>query len=146
VILRGGWAFGWMPLLLIPIIPILLYKSLANDYQVWGTLFHYSMEYAVYIPLALAIWLAQVPKNRRALLAMMAVLMTHVWNLRLMEKRVSKWYSPEQMLWYECVHYVSPYRYEEIHKGLAIIPDRSYVMAVTRLLPHLPPGQDGSFI
>ena len=145
VILCGGWAFGWMPLLLIPIVPIVLYKSLANDYQVWGTLFQYSMEYAVYIPLALAIWLAQVPKNRRALLAVVVALMTHIWNLYLMKNRVSKWYSPEQMLWYKCVHYVSPYRYKEIHEGLAIIPDTSYVMAVSRLLPHLPPRPGRQF-
>lgn len=139
ILLSGGWAFICMPILIIPIIPIAAYKSLASDYQAWGTLLHYGMEYAVYIPMAYAIWLSTLSGSRKVYLTIAGVLLTHLWNFYLMENRVSKWYQPEQMIWYTRDHYTSPYDYKRIHKGLAIIPETSYVMAVSRILPHLPP-------
>ncbi len=134
-----------MPLLIIPIIPVMAYKSLAFDYQTWGILRHYSMEYAVYIPLAFVIWLTTKSERNRIYLYAPVVLMTHVWMLYLMRNTVSKWYNPEQMVWYSCEHYTSPYDYKRIHEGLAVIPETSYVTAVSRLLPHFHPQPGRQF-
>ncbi len=145
ILITGGWSFILMPLLIIPVIPVILYKNLAFDYQVWGILRHYGMEYAVYIPLAFAIWLATKPERIRIYLSILTIFMTHLWMLYLMKNTVSKWYNPEQMVWYRCEHYTSPYDYRRIHEGLKIIPKTSYVTAVSRLLPHFPPDPGRQF-
>ncbi len=145
ILMTGGWSFMLMPLLIIPIIPLIAYKSLAYDYQVWGILYHYNMEYAVYVPIAFAIWLSTKSGRSKIYLFILAVLMTHIWLLHLMESTVYKWYSPEQMVWYRCKHYTSPYDYRRIHEGLKIIPKTSYVTAVSRLLPHFPPDPGRQF-
>lgn len=143
ILMVGGWSFISMPLLIIPIIPLVAYKSLTSDYQTWGILYHYNMEYAVYIPIAFVIWLSTKSGRSKIYLSILAVFMTHIWLLYLMKNTVSKWYSPEQMVWYRCRHYTSPYDYRRIHEGLDVIPETSYVTAVSRLLPHFPaqPGR-----
>ena len=139
ILITGGWTILLMPILIIPAIPVVLYKNLAHDYQVWGILYQYNMEYAVYIPLAFVIWLSSMSERKRIYLFVLTVFASHIWLLYLMRNTVSKWYERERMVWYSHEHYTSIYNYERIHEALATIPDTSYVTAVSRLLPHLKP-------
>jgi len=146
VLATGGWAFFVIPILLIGALPIYFYKLYSLDMHSWGTLHHYNMEFATYIPISLIIWLSKDHRPFRFLLYLATVISTHILNLYFMNNRFSKWYDKSRHAWHSCEHYNSSYRYEKIKKGLAIIPDTAHVSALGRLLPHLKPNPGRHFL
>lgn len=137
VLLAGGWAFflGAWPFLWI-LLPVYFYKLLAANYFMWGTVHHYSLEFALVLPLAVA-WVVYQRKMSPRLL-MIGALLSHATNLALLDSRLSKWYEPERHRFYQLKHYQSPYSYKAIHEGLQKIPPEAPVSALSCLLPHLP--------
>ncbi|MCS7297204.1 MAG: DUF2079 domain-containing protein [Bacteroidia bacterium] len=140
VLWSGGWAFVFQPLFLLLLLPVYMYKLLASDYMIWGTLYHYSVEFAVILPIAV-LWAAQRWKGNWRCWTLLAAgaLGAHIMGFSLLEKRVSKWYEAERHRWYAPQHYHSPYNYSKIHEGLRLIPPQASVSAVSRLISHIPP-------
>ncbi len=132
----GGWVVCWAPAFAWILLPIFLYKMLAANYFMWGTLHHYSLELAVMGPIMVAwAWKGQV---RRRLWVPIAALLAHLVQVSLLDSRTSKWYDPTRHRWYQAQHYKSAYAYPVIHAGLAKIPSDVPVSAVSCLIPHLP--------
>ncbi|MCS7161725.1 MAG: DUF2079 domain-containing protein [Bacteroidia bacterium] len=140
VLWSGGWAFFIVPVGLVLLIPVYLYKLLASDLQLWGTLYHYSLEYAVMLPLVV-VWAAGRLPYRPALVLGLGAFAAHVLNLSLLSGRYSEWYTPEQHRWYSPAHYRSSFNYQKVHEGLRLIPPEAPVSAASRLLSHIPPRE-----
>lgn len=142
VLWSGGWSFFWKPIALILLLPVYVYKLLPSNYQVWGTLHHYSTEFAAMLPIAV-LWAAERWKGHYTLwLALVGgALGAHVMNLSLLPGRYSLWYEKERHEWYRLYHYTSPYCYPRIHEGLRLIPRDASVAALNRLYPHIPPRE-----
>ncbi len=135
-LLSGGWAIWWAPILAWMFLPIFLYKMLAANYFMWGTLHHYSLEFAILTPI-LVVWAFRENPLRRFILSL-AALLAQIMQLSLLDSRVSKWYAPERHRWYARQHYESEYDYATIHEVLAQIPSKVPVSAVSCVIPHLP--------
>jgi uncharacterized membrane protein len=145
-LITGGWAFFAVPVLLIGALPIYFYKLYSDIMYTWGTLFHYNMEFATYIPISMILWVSKDPRAPRFLVYLSVVILSHILNLYLTENRFSKWYERDSHAWYSCKHYDSPYQYKEVMRGLAMIPETAYVSAVMHLLPHLKPNPGRHFL
>lgn len=143
VLWSGGWSFWFSPIWLAILVPVYLYKLLFSDPQIWGTLYHYSMEYAAILPIAV-LWAVQRWRGTVwfwvALIG--SALAAHIMNLSLLDHRYSKWYGPDTHRWYSERHYRSFYCYPKIHEGLKLIPRDAPVSAVSRLVPHIPPREE----
>ena len=135
-LLSGGWAIWWAPIFAWMFLPIFLYKMLAANYFMWGTLHHYSLEFAILTPI-LVVWAFRENPLRRFILPL-AALLAQIMQLSLLDSRVSKWYAPERHRWYARQHYESEYDYATIHEALAQIPSKVPVSAVSCVIPHLP--------
>ncbi|MCS7189033.1 MAG: DUF2079 domain-containing protein [Bacteroidia bacterium] len=136
VLWSGGWSFYAAPAFLWILLPIYLYKLLAANYFMWGTLHHYGLEFALILPLSVA-WVARKSNRSRWLLPAGAIL-SCIMGLSLLGHRYSKWYEPERHRWYHSKHYCSEYSYARIHEGLQQIPPKASVSAVACLLTHIP--------
>lgn len=122
--------FLWM------LLPVYAYKLLSANYFMWGTVHHYSLEFALVLPLAVA-WAAHKQLKPNRFLAIGALL-AHLLSFVLLDSRFSKWYDPERHRFYQAKHYRSEYTYKSIHEGLQLIPKEASVSALACLLPHLP--------
>ncbi|MCS7152908.1 MAG: DUF2079 domain-containing protein [Bacteroidia bacterium] len=140
VLWSGGWSFIFQPIALILLLPVYLYKMLSADYQLWGTLLHYNMEFAAVLPIAV-LWAAERWRGQLSFWIALGggALGAHAINLSLLDGRYSKWYDPERHRWYSQKHYCSPYSYKKIHEGLRLIPREAPVSALSQLAPHIPP-------
>ncbi len=136
VLIAGGWAFLWAVPFLWMLLPVYAYKLLSANYFMWGTVHHYSLEFALVLPLAVA-WAAHKQLKPNRFLAIGALL-AHLLNFMLLDSRFSKWYDPERHQFYQAKHYLSEYAYKSIHEGLRLIPKEAPVSALACLLPHLP--------
>ena len=54
-----------------------------------------------------------------------------------MDHRISKWYQPEQVRFYDKKHYQTEYNVAEINERLKVIPKNAAVSASNCLVPHL---------
>ncbi len=90
-LLSGGWVLFGVPAFIPAFLPVYAYKLLANDPQVWGTLCHYNMEFAVLIPLAV-IWFASLQSSwYQVRILIVAAILVHFINGALLDYRKSVW-------------------------------------------------------
>lgn len=142
VLWSGGWSFLWKPVALVLLLPVYIYKLLAESYLIWGTLYQYSIEFAAILPIAV-LWAAERWKGHYTFWLALAAgaLGAHIMNLSLLSARYSLWYQGDHYRWYRIYHYTSRYCYPKIHEGLRLIPRDASVAASSRLLPHIPPRE-----
>ncbi|MEN3039998.1 MAG: DUF2079 domain-containing protein [Bacteroidia bacterium] len=143
VLWSGGWSFVFQPVFLLLLLPVYMYKLLSADPLLWGTLYHYGMEFAAMLPIAV-LWSAERWRGSAWFWIFLVggALGAHLMNISLLDSRYSKWYDPERHRWYSPKHYRSIYCYSKIHEGLRIIPREAAVSAVSRLAPHIPPRKE----
>ncbi len=138
VLLSGGLALLFKPYYLIMLIPVFTQKMLSKDPLLWGTLYHYSIEF---VPiLSLALFDSTNSFNNKKIsypIAIIFLLLTSVSSLRLMDHRRSIWYSPALMQFYSGKHYDRSLNYKEINKALKIIPKNASVSAHFAVVPHI---------
>lgn len=109
---------------------------MAANYCMWGTLHHYSLEFAMLTPI-LVVWAFRENPLSRFILPL-AALLAQVMQLSLLDSHGSKWYAPERHRWYARQHYESEYDYATIHEALEPTPSKVPVSAVSCVIPHLP--------
>lgn len=142
VLWSGGWAFFFQPLFLVMLLPVYLYKLLASDFQIWGILHHYSLEYAVILPIATLFAVSRWRGKPLYWIGLIGgIIGAHGISTLLHTHPYSKWYDATRHQWYKKEHYTSLYCYSLIHEGLKVIPREVPVSAVSRLLPHIPPRE-----
>jgi uncharacterized membrane protein len=138
VLVSGGLALLFKPNYLIMLIPVFAQKMLSKDPLLWGTLYHYSIEFAPIISIALFDWTNSF--NNRKIgysIAILFMLLTSLSSMRLMDHRKSIWFNPVNMQFYSKKHYDRSLNFKEIYGALKLIPDYASVSAHHVIAPHI---------
>ncbi len=136
VLLSGGWTFFTnIPFLLI-LLPIYGYKLLSAEVQMWGTIGHYSIEFAVTLPLSLIWFMKRVSPQRIWIIGLAGSILAHFTNFLLMHQRFSIWYVPEATQWYCPEHYCDLSAYREVKEMAARVPSGFPIYVQPRLMPY----------
>jgi uncharacterized membrane protein len=138
ILVSGGIALLFKPYYLIMLIPIFTQKMLSKDPLLWGTLYHYSIEFVPIISLALFDWINSFHNKKIGYIIVITfMLSTSLTSLKLIDHRKSVWYSPSLMRFYSKIHYDSSLKYREIYKALKLIPAGANVCAHHSVAPHI---------
>jgi len=138
ILVSGGIALLFKPHYFIMLIPVFTQKMLSKDPLLWGTLYHYSIEFVPIISLALFDWINSFHNKKIGYIIVITfMLSTSLNSLRLMDHRKSVWYSPSLMQFYSKIHYDRSLNYREIYKALKLIPADAGVSAHHAVAPHL---------
>jgi uncharacterized membrane protein len=135
-LLSGGYCLLFSPRLLLLMLPIIAQKMLSNNFVFWGVNAQYSIECVPVLCLASLAFFVRKPSNAAALLLLNLILTTAV-TARLLDSRISKWYQPENVRFYQKEHYVSFVNVGEVNSILALIPNDVNISVSSRLAPHL---------
>lgn len=139
MILSGGLAFFYKPQFLIMVIPIIIQKVFNDDPGKWGINYHYSVEFAPILTIALAVWILdaiEVSRKRNIAFLLGAVLCFAV-SMSVIDSRVSKWYDSKALRFWDSRHYKRSFDVAFVHDALKHIPKDANVCAQNMLVPHL---------
>ncbi len=139
VMVSGGIALLIRPKWLIMLIPIYAQKLLHDDAMKWGMNYHYSIEFAPILSLALFEVLSDINKIKlRRYFILGSVLLTVVFHAIKLEDRRSVWYAEKKIQFYHKKHYQRSFDVWKVHRVIdEKIPDKAPLSAHTRLVPHL---------
>jgi len=137
VLLSGGYAILYKPQYLLMLLPIYAQKLYNDDIGKWGLNYQYSIELVPILTLALYTFLYEINKRHKIYYLLLPCLITIVATASSMDHRISKWYQPEQVRFYDKKHYQTEYNVAEINEMLKVIPKNAVVSASNSLVPHL---------
>jgi uncharacterized membrane protein len=138
VLLSGGFVLLWRPQFILMLIPIYAQKMFNDDFQKWGINLHYSIEFVPILTIALFGWIAQMPsKTFQVIISTAILLITAYSTFNKLQKRNSKWYSPEASQFYKMSHYKRDFSVPKIYAALNLIPPKASLSAQSPLVPHL---------
>ena len=158
LLFAGGLALFFVPEYLIMALPILGQKMFNDEPSRWGINYHYSIEFAPLLVIALYTLLAKVsdrnffrlrrkgygevkshvPKiNTQNSLAVVSVLFCLGSTVHFMDNRVSTYYKKENVKFYSAKHWSQNFDVGATHKLLKSIPPSAKVSAQSALAPHL---------
>ena len=137
VLLSGGYAILYKPQYLLMLLPIYAQKLFNDDIGKWGLNYQYSIELVPILTLALYTFLYEINKRHKIYYLLLPCLITIVATASSMDHRISKWYQPEQVRFYDKKHYQTEYNVAEINERLKVIPKNAAVSASNCLVPHL---------
>jgi len=138
VLVSGGWTFYKNPIFLFALLPVYAYKLLSAEPQTWGTLAHYSMEFAVILPISFIWFMRRFSAPWAWRIGLVGAVLAHLMNYMLLERRLSIWYIPEAFQWYSCSHYCDPTLYKEITEAAQRIHPRDIILTQFRFRPYFP--------
>ena len=158
LLFAGGLALFIAPEYLIMALPIIGQKLFNDDPSRWGINYHYSIEFAPLIVIALYSTLAKVsernffrirrkgyrevkahiPKiNTQNTLAAASLMFCIGSTVHFMDNRVSTYYKKENVKFYSSKHWKQNFDVAATHKMLKSIPASAKVSAQSALAPHL---------
>ncbi len=137
VFLCGGYALLKRPSFLVMLIPIYAQKMFNDDQAKWGTICHYSIEFAPIITIAFYLWIVSYSIETRKVLATFGLSLCLISIFLLIQERSSKWFNKDEFHMYEARHYETSYNVSEINEALKLIPDTAKVSAEANIVPHL---------
>ncbi len=137
VLLSGGYALFYKPQFIPMIIPIYAQKLLNDDVVKWGLNAQYSIEFVPILTIALYTFLYEKNINKNIYIYLLPCLITIVATASSMDHRVSIWYNPEQLQFYNKKHYEVPYNVSKVQNILKLLPENAKVSATNCLVPHL---------
>jgi uncharacterized membrane protein len=118
-------------------IPILMQKFMHDNLNMWGVGFHYNIEFAVILTLAVFTVIWQI-KNRslKQILLYVSIILSVAVTIRSMD--YTKGYNDKKRLrFYQVSHYKKDYNVKEVHQALNEIPKEAVVSAIPVYTPHL---------
>jgi uncharacterized membrane protein len=134
----GGFVLFIRPLYLLMILPVLLMKFLSGNYAHWGINYHYSIEFAPVLAIALSDLKPGVRSLRlRKFIIIISCFLAIGTTVTTLEKRKSRWYNSENSRFYTKAHFKCRYNLKEVKRGLSLIKMNSRVSASSELAPHL---------
>jgi uncharacterized membrane protein len=136
VILSGGWAIFYRPKYLLMLLPIYGQKLFYDQVFRWGLYFHYSIEWAPIISIALAIALFDILHSRGKTLYA-AYIISIIITIWVSVNTVEHSWARSASCFYSVKHYKRTFNVKEVYKGLDKIPEGSSVSAHPILVPHL---------
>ncbi|MBP6313119.1 MAG: DUF2079 domain-containing protein [Flavobacteriales bacterium] len=160
ILLSGAWALirSW-PFFLMT-LPLLAQKMLHEDYTKWGLFAHYSIEFAVLLPLAIITVILQFrsPALQRTLggLSLLLTISATLYVLEFpLEHNEGKDSAHDRLRFYQARHYEPYLDQSAIHEAMALIPKNTSVSTAYPFVPHLierehlyqfPLGQQSDYI
>ncbi len=142
LLFSGGWALLLRWRFLLMAMPLLAQKMLSGTSAMSGLFAHYSVEFAVLLPLAMMDLVVRVGpgKWRHAVvvLGLSGVVGGTIYTLDLpLEHADNDHGAHDQLRFYQARHYRSNLDVAQVYKTLEMIPPDASVSAVSRLVPHL---------
>jgi uncharacterized membrane protein len=137
VLFSGGLALLWRPALLWFALPIFMQKLWNKELAFWGISYHYQIELAPIIALAIIYGLRKMDKPilQMGFLFVFA-LSTVLTTYHFMQSRKA-YFDPIKENIFSKSHYHAPFNVKLVQAKLAEIPEDSAVCAQANLLPHL---------
>jgi uncharacterized membrane protein len=138
LLLSGGFALLRKPAFLWMALPVLMQKLWNKELAFWGLGFHYQIELAAIVSLALIFWINDIKSfNLQVGLIVFTTMSTTFITIYKMDNRYSEYYHPEKENIFMKAHYLAPLSFQNIQKGIQLIPKDSPICAQTNLMPHL---------
>ncbi len=138
LLLSGGIALIRKPAFLWMVLPILIQKLWNKELAFWGLSYHYQIEIAPIVSLAILFWLKDI-NSWKIQISIIGVLLITTFSICFlkMHSRYSEYYHPYKENLFTIAHYQAPEGFQKIKAGIAKIPADSAVCAQANLLPHL---------
>jgi len=137
LLLSGGFALLRKPQYLIMLLPIFGQKLFHGTPTHWSLFFHYSIEFAPILTIALFEWFSAYQVKKVIFFAVAAVIACFTINIVKIESNKVWWLNNNTIRFYAKEHYVTPYNVEEIYTALEKIPKKAKVSAESNIAPHL---------
>ncbi|MBS1765312.1 MAG: DUF2079 domain-containing protein [Bacteroidetes bacterium] len=137
VLLSGGYALFYKPQFIPMVIPIYAQKLFNDDIGKWGLNYQYSIEFVPILTLALYSLLQERNQKNSIIIYLLPCIITIAATISSLDHRVSKWYNPEQLRFYQKEHYKTPYNVKDVQEVLNQIPSNAIVSATNGLVPHM---------
>ena len=142
LLISGGWALlrSW-PFLLMA-FPLVAQKMLHSDSGKWGLFSHYSIEFAVILPLAvfsviLSLRSSILQKTIGGLSLVLTIAATFYCLEFPLEHSKGEHFSHNNMRFYQARHYEQYLDQVAVGEAMALIPSDASVSAMYPLVPHL---------
>ncbi|MBC7382361.1 MAG: DUF2079 domain-containing protein [Bacteroidia bacterium] len=138
LLFSGGLAVLWRPAFLLMILPLLMQKLWNKEIVFWGINYHYNIEFAPVIAIAI-VMLLETFINRKIRMVLISVLLISTLAITIikMQNRISYFYDSVKENVFNKDHYKSFYKPSIINKGLLKIPADASLSAHVNLAPHL---------
>jgi len=138
LLVSGGIALIRKPAFLWMVLPILIQKLWNKELAFWGLSYHYQIEIAPIVSLAILFWLKDVNSWKKQI-SIIVILFISTFSICFvkMQSRYSEYYHPYKENIFTKAHYQAPDGFQKIKEGITKIPADSAVCAQANLLPHL---------
>jgi uncharacterized membrane protein len=136
ILLAGAWAFLLNPAFLIMSLPLLMQKLWNKETAFWGVNYHYQIEFAALISMALLFVLKPVKIKWRVPTLVLLIFLSALTSYSLMQQRHA-YLNPSKENIFDKAHYQSTLNVSKIKQRLASLPTEARITAQTNLLPHL---------
>ncbi|MDP1727490.1 MAG: DUF2079 domain-containing protein [Bacteroidota bacterium] len=138
LLFSGGIALLWRPSFLLMILPLLMQKLWNKEVAFWGINYHYNIEFAPVIAIAIVMMLASIKQVQiKSSLLVFCLLGTLYMTVSKMQERIAYHYNPINENVFSSTHYSSQLPVVIIKKGLNQIPQNASVSAHANLAPHI---------
>jgi uncharacterized membrane protein len=136
ILLSGAWALVLNPAFLLMSLPLLMQKLWNKETAFWGVNYHYQIEFAALISIALLFVLKPMKGKWRVPVLVLFVLLSALTSYSLMQQRHA-YLNPSKENIFDKAHYQSNLNVSKIQKRLASLPEEARITAQTNLLPHV---------
>lgn len=136
ILLSGAWSFIFNPSFLLMSLPLLMQKLWNKETAFWGVNYHYQIEFATLITLALLFVLKTIKSKWGIPILSLVVVLSTLTTYRLMQSRHA-YINPNKENLLAKAHYQSNLNISKIRNRLASLPVEARITAQTNLLPHL---------
>lgn len=138
LLFSGGIALLWRPSFLLMILPLLMQKLWNKEVAFWGINYHYNIEFAPIIAIAVVMMLASIKQIQlKRLLLVLCLLGTFYITVSKMQQRTAYHYNPIKENVFSSAHYHSQLPIAILKNGLNQIPKNATVSAHANLAPHI---------
>jgi uncharacterized membrane protein len=137
LLVSGGIALIRKPQFLWMALPLLMQKLWNKETAFWGIAYHYQIELAILISVAMWFWLKDMTNMRHQFFLLMFVLLCTIGiSVRKFNERYAS-YQPVKENILSTVHYRADFDVAKVSKKLKEIPTNAAVCAQANLMPHI---------
>ena len=140
ILFSGGWAIIYRPAYLLMLTPVFFQKLLSDVTSRWGVYWHYSIEFAPILTIAVFLTIAHLFASGRYLIHayLLTILFTCVSTFLVLEHKKHEPYNSATYRFYSMAHYRQPdINVKDAYEVLKTIPASASVSAQSNLVPHL---------
>ncbi|MCG9879224.1 MAG: DUF2079 domain-containing protein [Bacteroidia bacterium] len=137
LLLSGGIFLLLKPMYLWMALPILMQKLWNKELAFWGMSYHYQIELAPLVSMAIIAYLSMVKRPLfKSILVAITCLLTGLTSYLFMQDRKAD-YSVQRENIVSKEHYQAPFQLKEVHAKLKVIDPKAAVCAQSNIMPHV---------